>query len=187
MTEEKEYEIVEEGNAIVKRIKERYPNLFWPVVPDQVIVLGVSNKPRPFSMRKLAKITKIDAAHRTILRAYAKREIKYVIELYLSDWVQWNFPRKQWILAHEIAHIDDPESKSLVQHDIEDFGWILDAVGIDWWSKENLPDILDGDLYPFRQELFDRLRAKSSNDDVEAIEEGGDSHGSRRNNSPWEA
>lgn len=178
MSEDKEYEILEEGNAIVARLRERYPQAFWPVNPDEILVLVVVNKPRPFTMRKLAKITKVDPAHRTVIKTLGRRDVRYLIEIYMNDWTTWNNPRKQWILAHEIAHINDPDAKGLVKHDVEDWGWLLDSVGIDWWNKDNLPDLLSDDPYPFRQELFDRLRVKDSgDDDAEGLDEGGDSHG----------
>lgn len=177
MSEEKEYEVVEEGNQIVRALRERYPDKFRYVVPEQVIVLLITNLPRPFSMKKLAKITKIDAAHRTVIRKYGNREVRYFIEMYLNDWTQWNRARKQWIIAHEIGHITDPESRGLVQHDIQDFGWLIDAVGIDWWEKDNLPELLDGDPFPFRQALFDRLHVRGrGDDDAEGLGDGGDSH-----------
>jgi predicted metallopeptidase len=157
MADDKEYEVLEAGNDIVRRLCERYREKFPYVVPSEVVVLLITNVPRPFSMRKLARITKIDAAHRTIMRVLAGRDVRYFIEIYQSDWAQWSPPRCQWIIAHEIAHIDDPKAKGLVQHDIQDFGWLLDAVGIDWWQKDNLPDLLEGSPFPFRQELFDRL------------------------------
>jgi hypothetical protein len=181
MPEDREYRILDEGNAIVARLRERYPKAFWPVVPEQVLVLAVTNKPRPFTMKRLAKITKVDAAHRTVIRALGRRDVRYLVELYLTDWTTWNGPRKQWILAHEIGHIDEEGAKGLVKHDVEDWGWLLDSVGIDWWTKDNLPDLLDGDPYPFRQELFDRLRVKGEGDDeAEGRGDGGDSHGN-----PW--
>ena len=175
---DKEYIIIEDGNAIIKLLKERYPKCFWTVDPNQVIVLGVSNKPRPFSQKKLAKITKIDSAHKTIIRTFCRKDIQYIIEIYCTDWIQWNNARRQWIIAHEIGHIDAPGTRGLVKHDVEDWGWLLDSVGIDWWGKENLPDLLDGPVYHFRQELFDRIRSSVADDDVEALGDGGDSHGS---------
>lgn len=180
MSDEKEYEIIEEGNTIVKRLRERYPKPFQFVDPSQVIVLGVTNRPRPFTMRRLAKITKIDPAHRTIIKTFGRKDVRFIVEVYCNDWVTWNNARRQWIIAHEIGHIAEPGSKGLVKHDTEDFGWLLDAVGIDWWVKENLPDLLDGNPYPFRQELFDRLHVSGSgDDDAEGREDGGDSHGGR--------
>ena len=180
-SDDKEYEILEDGNAIVKRLRERYAKEFWPVVPDQVVVIGVTNKPRPFTMRKLAKITKVDAAHRTIIRTFGRKDVQFIIEVYCTDWVTWNNARKQWIIAHELAHIGEPGRKGLVNHDCEDWGWLLHSVGVDWWTKDNLPDLLDGTPYPFRQDLFDRLRVVGEGDDeAKGLEEGGDSHGG-----PW--
>ena len=157
MGEEKVYEILEQGNTIVSRLCERYRDKFPYVIPDEVVVLIITNMPRPFSMRKMAKITKVDAAHRTVLKTYARKDVRYIIEVYHSDWVQWSGARCQWIIAHEIGHIGDPKRQGLIQHDIQDWGWLLDAVGIDWWEKDNLPDLLAGEPFPFRDELFRRL------------------------------
>ena len=93
MPEDREYRILDEGNAIVARLRERYPKAFWPVVPEQVLVLAVTNKPRPFTMKRLAKITKVDAAHRTVIRALGRRDVRYLVELYLTDWTTWNGPQ----------------------------------------------------------------------------------------------
>ena len=154
MAEEKEYEVLEEGNEIVASIRQRYPREFCNVVPEQVVVLVITNFPRPFSMKKLAQITKVNPAHRTIIKRYGRKDVRYIIEVYLSDWSQWNPPRKQWIMAHELGHIGSKNRKSLVQHDCQDFNWLLDAVGIMYWSKDNLPDILTGQPFPFKTELF---------------------------------
>jgi len=178
MGEDKEYEVLDEGNEIITQLCKRYKPHFRYVDPEHVVVLAVMNLPRPFSMKKLAKITKIDPAHRTILKRYGRRDVRYIIELYSSDWVQWNLPRKQWIIAHEIGHIAKPESKGLVQHSVEDHAWLLDAVGIEWWNKDNLPNLLEGEPFPFRIGLFYHLH--ESDEDGSGVPEGGDSHGGRR-------
>jgi len=164
MSEDKSYMIIDEGNDIIRQIRERYPNCFWPVEPDHVIVLGVTNKPRPFSQRALATITKIDTAHRTIIRSFCSKDIQYMIEVYCSDWTQWNDTRRQWILAHEMSHIGSPIMKGLVKHDVEDFGWVIDAVGIDWYNRDDLPDLLGNDLFPFKEHLFNRVHPNEEND-----------------------
>jgi len=105
-------------------------------------------------MRKLAQITKVNAAHRTIIKKYGQIDVKYLIEVYLNDWTQWDATRKQWILAHEIGHVPKEDGKTLINHSVEDHAWLLDAVGVEWWSKENLPDLLSGNPFPFERKFF---------------------------------
>jgi len=178
MGEEKEYEVLDEGNEIIACLFRRYKEFFKYANPEKVVVLAVVNVPRPFSMRKLAKITKVDSAHRTLLKRYGRRDVRYLIELYATDWVQWSPPRRQWILAHEIGHIGKPDSKSLVQHSVEDHAWLIDALGIEWWEKDNLPNLLEGEPFPFRLDLFYHLH--ENDEDGAGIPEGGDSHGGSR-------
>jgi hypothetical protein len=94
---------------------------------------------------------------RTIIKTFGNKDVKYVIEVYASEFMQWSAPRRQWLMFHELLHVPGPDDKGLLDHDVEDQAVILDAVGIDWWSKDSLPDILSGDTFPFREELALRL------------------------------
>jgi len=163
--EDKEYMIIDEGNDIIKQIRERYPMCFWPVEPANIVVLGVTNKPRPFSQLKLATITKIDPAHRTLIRSFCSKDIQYMIEVYCNDWTSWNDARRQWILAHEISHIGSPVRKGLVKHDLEDFSWIIDSVGIDWFERDDLPELLGKENFELKEHLFNRLHSDGEDED----------------------
>ena len=165
MAEEKEYESLADGNAIVVALCQKYPKVLWAVNPEQVIVLGVTNKERPKKMRKLAMIHRITPAMRTIIRMVGRKDVKFYVEVYCSDFTTWSNPRRQWVIFHELVHIAGPDEKGLIRHDTEDFSGILDAVGIDWWTKESLPDLLDAQAFPFREELFTRLHVKDEDED----------------------
>jgi predicted metallopeptidase len=169
MGEEKEYDLLVEGNQMVAALCQKYPKILWAVNPEQVVVLGITNKERPKKMKKLATIRLISPAMKTILRAFGRKDIRFYIEVYAQDFSAWSNQRRQVILLHEILHISAPDERSLVRHDTEDFSLLLDAFGIDYWQKESLPDLLVGDAFPFRQELADRLHIKEvsekSNDD----------------------
>jgi hypothetical protein len=155
--EEKEYAILDEGNEMVAQLQKRYEKILWAVIPEQVVVLGVTNKERPKTMRKLATITRINAAHRAIIK-HLRGKVKFFIALYCSDWVAWSNPRRQWILLHELLHIPEQDEMSgLIKHDVEDWGLLIDAAGIDWFNKESLPDLLVGEMYPFKESLALRL------------------------------
>jgi hypothetical protein len=164
MPEDKSYMIIDEGNDIIQQLRDRYPKCFWPVEPSHIVVLGVTNKPRPFSQLKLATITKVDPAHRTIIRSFCSKDIQYIIEVYCEDWKNWNDTLRQWILAHEISHIGLPNMKGLVKHDLEDFSWIIDSAGIGWSERDDLPNLLGKDLFPFKEHLFNRIHTDGEED-----------------------
>jgi predicted metallopeptidase len=158
MAEEKCYEILDDGNKLIAKLQQKYPKILWAVIPDQVIVLGVTNKERPKSSKKLAMIRKVSPAMRTVIRTFGHKEVKQVIEVYCSDWNKWSNPRRQVIIFHELLHVAQEDlSKGLIKHDLEDFAGLVDFFGVDYWEKENLPDMLEGEPLPFREELFARL------------------------------
>lgn len=140
---EKSYSRVEEAELIIKQLKEKLGDLLYPVDPTGIIVMGIDDKPRPATTTKLASINKPSELWDTVLSVY-KVPVAFVIELYWSDWHKWTASQKQWILLHEIMHIDD-EGK-LIQHDVQDFRMIVDVVGTKWMAKTSLPNIIAGEI-----------------------------------------
>jgi predicted metallopeptidase len=166
MGEEKEYDLLVEGNQMVAALCQKYPKILWAVNPEHVIVLGITNKERPKKMKKLATIHRISAAMKTIIRALGRKEVKYYVEVYCSDYSRWSNPRRQWVLFHELVHIPSPvDNGGLLQHDCQDWNGLIDFCGIDWWNKESLPDMLAGEALPLREELFTRLHIKDEGED----------------------
>ncbi len=160
MAEDKEYIIIDEGNSIVTALSQKYPKELFAVDPERVIVLGISNKERPSRMKKLAMIHMISSAMKTIIRSLAQKEVEFYIEIYCSDFLTWNDTRRQWIIFHELIHVPRQGKSSLIQHDTEDFAGILDAVGVDWWSRDDLPNLLSEEPFQFRNALFSRLHSE---------------------------
>jgi hypothetical protein len=80
-----------------------------------------------------------------------------VIEVYASEYGGWTLPQKQWVLMHELAHIPRPDESGLLKHDVEDMAFILEAGGFSWFSKSTLPDLLNGEPVPFREDLAIKL------------------------------
>ena len=165
MAEDKKYDVLNEAHDIIKKLKERYPKIMWAVIPEEIIVLGVTNKERPKTMKKLAVIHKINPAERTIMQFVTRKDMRFYVELYCSDWTNWATPRRAGILMHELAHIAGPDEKGLIQHDCQDFAFMIDAFGVDWPSKEALPNLLEGDPFPFKEELVTRLHMKEEYED----------------------
>jgi len=152
--EEKEYAVIEEATEIIKQLKEVYEDELWTVIPEEVIVLGVSNKERPEKQKNLAKTRRFVGPIKAILEEFSIGK-KYMIELYYSDWSIWTPARRQWILFKELLHIPNPNKKGLIKHDIEDFSVIMDAHGTShWFDQESLPDMLNGDKVEFNQDLI---------------------------------
>lgn len=160
---EKVYTRVKDAEEIVKKLCEKHPDVLWCVRPDNIAVIGIENKKRSKKNRTLAKIKPVKGAEKFILQDN-NIPVRYILELYYSDWNDWKERQKQWIIFHELLHIHHEVGKS-IKHDCEDFKIILDKVGVNWTTSDTLPDLIDGDV-KFNLEL------RPSMQDVE--EEGGE-------------
>jgi predicted metallopeptidase len=163
--EEKEYEVMDDANAIIKQLAERYPEVLWAVKPDEIVVMGVTNKEAPKGNRTKAKITRIPPLYKALINYVGDTDVKYMIEVYCSEYGSWSAAQKQGVLFHEMLHIPRPDEKGLLKHDVEDQAVVLDALGIDWFRRSDLPSLLEGDPIPFRKDLALRLHNLEKNED----------------------
>lgn len=138
---EKLYEEVVEAKDMIKGLCEKYPEALWAVLPNNVIVLGISNKERPEKSTKLATCNPIKGVNKALMQLN-NIGIRYVIELHWSDWNKWSTNQKLALLFHELMHIDSEVGKT-VRHDLEDFRMMVDKLGVDWFNSETLPSLLD--------------------------------------------
>lgn len=148
---EKIYEKIPEAQEIITELAAKYTDELWAVRPEMVIVLGVSNKERPKSSKKLASISPLKGATKALMQIN-NVNTRYLIELYCADWSEWSRARKEWVIFHELIHIDSEIGKT-VKHDIEDFRIVVDAAGVDWFNDPNLPTLLTGDKVEFNLNL----------------------------------
>lgn len=154
--EEKTYSVIEEAENIVKKLCEKYPEILWAVNPNEVGVFGVENAERPASSDTLAKIRAVSGIYKALLEKN-NVNVKYLIEVYWSDWNEWKINKKQWIVFHELLHIPGPDKKGLIKHDIQDFALAVDVVGVDGYEDESLPDLFGDTPVKFRKELMLRM------------------------------
>jgi predicted metallopeptidase len=158
--EEKLYRPCEEANAIVKELADRYDSVLWTVNPNEVAVFTIDNVDKPASNKTLAKITHVSNIYKALLEQHNVK-VKYLIEIYGSDWGNWNATTKQWVLFHELLHVPAPNTRGLIKHDVQDFALTVDVVGLDMGYEENdkLPNLLLNEPVQFRKELVDRMHA----------------------------
>jgi len=161
---EKVYEVMPEATAIILALREKYPKILWTVKPEEIVVLCCVNKDRPESQRRLAIICKLGPAEKKLISMLSS-SIKYYIEVYLSDWSEWDQPRRQIILLHELTHVPAPWERGLVRHDLEDFSFIVDKFGVSWWGRNDLPDLLAWEPVEFNMVFVDPLHSKREEDE----------------------
>jgi len=141
---EKTYSRVTEAEEIIKKLCEKQPDVLWCVKPDMVAVLGIENKQRPEKNKVLAKIKPVKGCEKAILQIN-NIPIRYVIEIFYSDWSEWKERKRQWILFHELLHIHSEIGKT-IKHDIADFKILVDKAGVNWLESDKLPDLVNDDV-----------------------------------------
>lgn len=138
---EKIYSTVTEAQTMVKELCVKYAEAMWQVQPEIISVLGVENKERPKSSTKLSKIKAIRGIEKAVFKQHDV-SVRYVIELFWSDWNEWSEEQRQWVIFHELLHVSHEETKA-IKHDCEDFMILLDAVGVNWFNAKRLPNMLN--------------------------------------------
>lgn len=139
------YAEVTEASAIIEELCGKYPEVFWAVQPHTVTVLGIDNVERT---EKAVKKNNVWSQLRNIKGVegalFAKNNIpvRYVIELFWSDWNRWSRALKTCVIAERLLEIT-PEVDKKNSPDCKGFKILLDAIGIDWGVEGgNPPDLL---------------------------------------------
>ena len=168
MATEKVFSRVVEADEIIKRLCEKQPEALWCCRPENIAVYGIENKEKSKKNKVLAKIKPIKGSEKFIMLDN-NIPIRYVIEVYYSDWREWDERLKQWILFHELLHIHHEIGKT-IKHDSEDFKIILDKVGVNWVQSKELPDLVNGDV-KFNLELRPSMEDVEKDEEKDEIEE----------------
>jgi predicted metallopeptidase len=155
--EDATYSIVEEANEIIKKLAEKYPDILWAIGdPKTIQVYGVDNKEKPASSDTLAKIRSVAGVMKAVLEKN-NINLKFIIEVYWSDYREWSLYKKQWVLFHELLHVCDPESKKMRKHNIEDFSLIIDKIGISRYNSDGLVDLLGEKPVEFDKKIIAQM------------------------------
>jgi len=141
---EKVYSRVKEAEEMVKQLCEKQPDVLWCVRPQMIAVYGIENKERSEKNTTLAKIKPVKGCEKAVLQDN-NIPVRYILEIYWSDWKEWDEKKRQWILLHELLHIHSEVGKT-IKHDCEDFKLVLDKVGVNWVNSKDLPNLILEDV-----------------------------------------
>jgi hypothetical protein len=144
------YSNISEGDRMIKDLCNTHPETFWAVIPEKITVMGIDNNER--SEKSITKnpiwsrLKNVKGSERQILQDL-KSPIRYIIEVYCSDWNRWNDKLRLCVLANHLLAIT-PDSEKKNMPDCVGFNILFDAVGIDWevGEGENIPHLLNDDV-----------------------------------------
>jgi hypothetical protein len=148
--EARTFERVTEAEMIIQKIKEQQPDLLWAVDPEIVAVMGVDNQERTEkAIKKNAYYSKFRVIKGSEKKLFAENKIpvRYIVEIYWSDWHRWTETERQWVLLNEILKIT-PDVEKVNSPDCSGFKVLLDVVGVNWDKDQGkeLPDLLSSDV-----------------------------------------
>lgn len=167
--EARTYARVTEAEKIIEQLQAKYPDVFWAVKPGQIAVMGVDNQERgEKAIAKnpaYAKFRPIKGAEKAIFETN-KIPIRYIIELYWSDWNAWNAAYKQCVLTSAVLEVT-PEEEKKNKYDCVGYKILFDAVGVNWDREpDKIPNLLNDDV-KFNLELRPGLNEDGEEPDPE--------------------
>ena len=139
-----------EAEGIIKKLVEKFPDVLWAVEPSTIAVMGVDNAERSEKVVKkspvYAKLRVIRGSEKALFQEN-NVNVLYVIELYWSDWHNWNDSLRQAVLLSQLLEIT-PEEESRNRPDCVGFKVFLDALGVNWDGANgtNIPNLLQDDI-----------------------------------------
>lgn len=147
--EARTYARVTEAEKLIEQLCEKHQDVFWSVRPAQIAVMGIDNHQRGEKAIKknpaCAKLRLVKGAEKAIFETN-KIPIRYIIELYWSDWNVWSPVYRQWVLANAVLEIT-PEEEKRNNKDCVGFKVLLDVSGVNWDREpDKLPNLLTDDV-----------------------------------------
>jgi len=172
------YSRVTEAQEMIQTLCKRHDKAFWCVNPDAIAVMGVENVQR--SDKAIAKqpiwskMRNVKGVEQAIFKENDIR-VRYLIEIFWSDWNKWQDSIKAAVLATHLFEIT-PDAEVKNRPDCVGFNIIYKALGINWQRDDGsaIPNLLtssvefDLDLRPGLEELK-ALEEDEMPDDAEEV------------------
>jgi len=170
MAKETHYSRINVAEDMIEALCDKYPDVFWAVKPNMVIVMGIDNKTRSEAQKKKApyfmKLKAIKGAEKALL-IDNNIPSRYIIEAYWDEWNDWKECRKQVMLSNELLKITADVGKTN-SYDCSGFKILMDTFGVNWNDNdEDLKDMLIFDV-DFDLDLRPGLDLDAENDEIEA-------------------
>lgn len=147
--EARTYARVPEAEKLIEKLQEKYPDLLWAIKPGQIAVMGIDNQQRGEKAvarnPSYAKLRLVKGAEKSIFETN-NIAIRYIIELYYSDWNVWNSAYRLGVLTNAVLSIT-PEEEKRNKQDCVGYKVFFDAMGVNWDREpDKIPNLLNDDV-----------------------------------------
>jgi len=135
----KDWKVSSEAKDIADELSRKFISTLSGVNPEEVSCIIAMDGSAPNKGETLAAIRKVNDK----TKIATGTSFNFIIEIYADNWFDLSEIQKQWVILHELLHIDpNSEDIKLRKHDVEDFAAILRNYGVDYIDSD-LPDLLD--------------------------------------------
>ena len=168
------YQKVDEADQLIADLCAKHGDVFWSVNPQTVVIMGIDNVARTEKAVEKdplwSKFRNIKGVEKAIFAAN-QIPVRYIIEVYWSDWNTWNTNTRLAIIARHLLEIT-PDVEKKNRPDAVGFKILYDVLGINWESNyKQIPSLRDDDI-EFNLDLRPGLDDISEDDEIaEVVEE----------------
>jgi hypothetical protein len=133
---EPEFELMNDGMAMVTRLCDMYPDQFGHIEPKLIMVAAIVNKPQPQGQSYDSAIVGIKPP---VTLCTDKR---YIIHFYKNVWDGYTDGQRALLIASKLLRVDDECSGGVLPEDLKDVRRLVKAFGPDYHNDPAVPDIL---------------------------------------------
>lgn len=161
------YSRITEAKDMIDTLYNNHSEAFWCIKPEAIAVMGIDNVQR--SEKAIvknplwSKMRSIKGVEQAIFKENNIQE-RYIIEIFWSDYNEWNEATKAAVLARHLFEIT-PDVESKNRPDCVGFKILYDVLGVNWErNTDSLPNLLKDEV-KFNEDLRPGL------EELEALEE----------------
>ena len=137
-----EYEIVDEFPKIAQKLVKKYPEVFLDLDVKSVKCVAVMNKDRKENNLKVWDMKPVHMPMR-MDSPYA-----YYLIVYMSDWSEMEEKNRALLIADALLTLPTTagEGGPLKSFDLKDFNTMVRTFGVDYLTRQDVPNILEKDV-----------------------------------------
>lgn len=120
---------------IVSELIEKFSEQLNHIKPSRIEYVAFSKK----KSKKMAYVMSVKPVYSLLINA------DYFLCVHLERWVELTVSEKRVLILHELSHIpqngfdeSSKEYRRLIDHDVQDFAFIIKAFGVNWEESEKI-------------------------------------------------
>lgn len=130
-----EWEILDEGQSLIKTLCDMYPEKLGHIDPDKVGVAAITNKDKSETQEWDARMVGVT----TPASLFSSKS--YILYMNKNTWEGYTPAQRSVMIMRHLIRIADPMDGSIIKEDLKDIKCLVRAWGVDYMENPALPDI----------------------------------------------